>query len=65
MKNTGGGKMKQIELSDYVYRNLRHCPFCDKCGGYIEKYHEIEYTRNRVGRRVVYKFYHKECADKR
>jgi hypothetical protein len=25
---------------------------------------EIEYTRTRVGRRVIYKFYHKECADK-
>lgn len=55
--------MKQNDLSDYVYRNLRHYPFCDKCGGYIEKYHEIEYNRIRIGRRVVYKFYHKDCAE--
>lgn len=56
--------MKQSELTDYVYRNLRHYPFCDKCGKYIEKYQEVEYSRIRIGRRVVYKFYHRSCADK-
>lgn len=55
--------MKQEDMSPYVNRNLRHHPFCEKCGRYIEKYDDVEYQRIRIGRRVAYKFYHSKCME--
>ena len=57
--------MTSKDLTPTLYRHLRHSPFCEVCKKYIDKEADIDYIKQRAGRRVYYKFYHSRCLEKK
>lgn len=55
--------MTYNELSQSAKRNLKYCK-CSICSEPILETDSIQYLKYRVGRRMIYSFFHTNCLSK-